>query len=209
MEDILMYKVFSSGLLGSNSYIVWDEASREAMIVDLGNPPSQILKFARENSLTVKYLVLTHAHFDHAHFTDEFREKFPEARLLLHKEEIKVMVDPEANVSGYFGTDESYGYPDTELSEGDEIRLGETVFRVLHTPGHTPGSICLYSKADALMLTGDTLFMGGRGRCDFKYGSEEDMEKSLRRLLSMDGDTVFLSGHGYSSKIADERGRVF
>ena len=204
-----MYKTFSRGLLGSNSHLVYDEKSREAMIVDLGNPPSEILAAVRELSLNVKYLVLTHAHFDHADYIEKYKLTFPEARVVAHESEVAVMTDFEANVSLYFGTPKNYGYPDKAVKEGDIIALGSAEYRVLHTPGHTPGSICLYSREQRLMLTGDTLFEAGRGRCDLKYGSENDMARSLKRLLAMDGDIVFLPGHGGASTIGREIGRVF
>ena len=165
--------------------------------------------FVKENGLSVKYIVLTHSHFDHAHYVGEYRELLPEAKLCIHKDEAPLMNDPEANVSYLFSSSERYGYADKELSEGEVLSVGSMNFRVLSTPGHTPGSICLYCKEERLMLTGDTLFECGRGRCDFKFGSEEDMARSLRRLLSMDGDITFLSGHGGPSLIEMERGRVF
>lgn len=204
-----MYKCFSHGLLESNTYVVWDGESREGMIVDAGNPTDEIKRFADGEGIKIKYVVLTHAHYDHAHYLEDYRLAFDSARICAHRDEVKVMGDPMANVSAYFGVYENYGYPDTELEGGDKISLGATVYKVIHTPGHTPGSICLYSEEEKLMLTGDTLFMGGRGRCDFKYGSEEDISKSLKKLLAMDGDIAFLSGHGPLSYIKDERGRVF
>ena len=203
-----MYKCFSSGLLGSNTYVVFGEGN-ECMIVDVGNPVAEILKFIREKGLSVGYIVLTHAHYDHADYLSEYKTAFPDAILVAHESEVKVMTDCEANVSMYFGMPKSYGYPDKTVRDGDVISVCGTEYRVLHTPGHTPGSICLYSAADKLMLTGDTLFQCGRGRCDFKYGSEVDMAASLRRLFEMDSDITFLSGHGMPSTLGEECGRVF
>lgn len=202
-----MYKVFSEGILDSNVYVVSDGG--EAMIVDAGAPPALLLQYIEENSLKVKHIVLTHAHYDHAHYLSEYKRVFLDAAICAHEGEIAVMSDPVANVSAFFGLFETYGVPDVSLREGDFISVGTLNYRVLSTPGHTPGSICLYSREERLMLTGDTLFMCGRGRCDFRFGSEEDMSKSLSRLLSMDGDIVFLPGHGEASRIKDERGRVF
>lgn len=204
-----MYKMFSRGLLGSNTYLVYDEVSREGMIVDLGNPTDEIIRTVSELGITVKYLVLTHAHYDHADYIDKYKATFPEARVVAHEREVSVMTDSEANVSLYFGAPKSYGYPDLTVKDADVLCLGALEFRVIHTPGHTPGSICLYCRERGVMLTGDTLFEGGRGRCDFKYGSELDMSASLNRLFKMDKDIVFLSGHGGASTIGRERGRVF
>lgn len=204
-----MYKCFSSGLLGSNTYVVYDEASRECLVVDAGNPVSAVSSFIEDMGLTVKYIVLTHAHYDHADFVGQYKAKFDGAVVVVHEDEVKVMTDSEANVSVYFGMPKSYGYPDKTVKEGDTLTIGESKYRVLHTPGHTPGSICLYNSAERLMLTGDTLFRYGRGRCDFKYGSEADIELSLRRLLSMSADIVFLSGHGMPSTIGAECGGIW
>ena len=204
-----MYKIFSQGLLGSNTVVVWDSETGEAMIVDCGNPVHSIFSFTHEHSFTVKYVVLTHAHFDHAEYIDQYRAAFPDAKIVAHEREIAVMSDPVSNVSAYFSTPRTYGYPDMTLREGDSIALGSMKFTVLSTPGHTPGSICLFCKEEKLLLTGDTLFAGGRGRTDFKLGCEDDMHASLRRLLALDAEITFIAGHGMPSVIGDERGRVF
>ncbi len=198
-----MYKTFTVGLLGSNTYLVYDEESREAMIVDCGNAPRDPLGVARELSLKIKYIVLTHAHYDHAEFVDEYARLLPDAEVIVHEREVAVMTDPVANVSQFFGTPRSYGYPTRTVKEGDALALGAAEYRVLSTPGHTPGSICLYSRGERLMLTGDTLFRYGYGRTDFKYGSDLDMMASLRRLAAMDGDITILPGHGESALICD------
>ena len=204
-----MHKIFSRGLLGSNTYLVYDDDSREAMIVDLGNPPSEVVAVAKDMHLEVRYLVLTHAHFDHAEYIEKYRQAFPLARVVAHEREVAVMVNGEANVSIYFGEPKDYGYPDMTVRHGETITLGYLKFRVIHTPGHTPGSICLYSLTEGVMYTGDTLFRGGRGRCDVKYGSEWEMADSLKRLFAMDDNIVFFPGHSVSSTIGRERERVF
>lgn len=112
-----MHKKFSSGLLGSNTYVVWDEESREAMIIDAGNPVYEIKKFVDEKGLIPKHVVLTHSHYDHAHYAREYLDTFDGATLLLHRDEAPLMNDPEANVSMYFGAYECYGTADRLLFE--------------------------------------------------------------------------------------------
>ena len=204
-----MYKLLSRGLLGSNTYLAYDAATREAMVIDCGNPVREVRELVAREALTVKYIVLTHAHYDHADLFAEYRAAFPEARALSHAAELPLMNDTEANVSVYFGTSRFYGYPDGELKDGERLYLGEVGYRVISTPGHTPGSICIFCEAEGVMFTGDTLFAAGRGRCDFKFGSEEQIHRSLARLLAMDGEITVLPGHGPATKIAAERGRVF
>ena len=199
-----MIKAFKSGLLGSNTYLYYNNG--EGMIIDCGNPPEPIAKYAIDEGIWVKYVVLTHAHYDHADYIDKYKTAFPEARTVCHEDEICVMKDPEANVSIYFGTPRIYTAPDMTVKEGGKILVGDAEFTVFSTPGHTPGSICLLCESEGIMFTGDTLFHYGRGRCDFKYGNEYDMKRSLERLLSLDGEITFYSGHGEAAKIKDERG---
>ena len=199
-----MIKAFKSGLLGSNTYLYYNNG--EGMIIDCGNPPEAIKSFAEESDVAVKYVILTHAHYDHADYIEKYKTTFPGAKIICHEDEICVMQDAEANVSIYFGAPRRYGTPDITVKEGDTVTVGNAAFTVLSTPGHTPGSICLLCEGEGIMFTGDTLFHYGRGRCDFKYGNEYDMKRSLERLLSLDGEITFYSGHGEAAKIKDERG---
>jgi len=160
--------------------------------------------------LKVEYIVLTHGHFDHAHYTSEYVCAFPDAEIICHSEELKVLLDPSANLSTLFADERSYRFPYKTVEEGDMISLGKTesganmIFKIIHSPGHTPGSICLLCEELGIMLTGDTLFNGGYGRTDFAYGSATQMRESLRRLLSLDGAVRFYPGHGIPSTISNE-----
>ncbi len=200
-----MQKNFKNGLFGSNTYVVWDESTLEAMIIDCGNEPREIEKFCIDNNLNVKYIVLTHGHYDHADFACAYKAIFQKARLFAHEKEKIVLCDSEANVSYLVGDSCVYPMPDISLNDGDILTLGDTSFTVLHTPGHTPGGICLYCEKEKLLFTGDTLFAGGRGRTDFKYGDERVLLSSLARLCRLDGETEFYSGHGEKGIIKNER----
>lgn len=203
-----MYKCFSGGLLGSNTYVYWDRVSGEGAIIDLGNPPKRIAELCERENIKIKYLILTHAHYDHAEYLSEYKREFPDALLVAHSSEVCVMTDAEANVSIFFGRYSDYGTPDITVANGDKISLSGSELTVISTPGHTPGSICLYNEGDKLLFTGDTLFKAGFGRCDFKFGSPESLRESLSRLARLPKDTVVLSGHGDATTIADEIGRV-
>ena len=200
-----MIKIFSDGMLGSNTYLFCDEKSDEGMIIDCGNAPFGVDLYCKQKGLTVKYVVLTHGHYDHAHFFREYKNTFPSAQTVCHRGELPVLMNPMANVSSLFGDSETYPEPDLTVADGEEIKVGEYSFKVIHTPGHTPGSICLYCEKEKLMFTGDTLFCGGIGRTDFLYGDDSAMVTSLQTLLNMDGEIEFYSGHGGVGKIRNER----
>jgi glyoxylase-like metal-dependent hydrolase (beta-lactamase superfamily II) len=202
-----MIKKIDGGLLGSSVYIVYTEESKRAMIVDCGVPIDEFIDFIISEKLSVDYIVLTHGHFDHVDYIDTYANAFPNAKILCHVGEIKVLLDPEANLSPYIAKSKSYSYSYETLKDGDEISIGENdiiSFKIIHSPGHTPGSMCLLCEKDKVMITGDTLFKGSYGRIDFKYGSRMDMYASLRRLLSLDPEITFHPGHGESSKIKYE-----
>ena len=202
---MLNIQVFEQGLLGSNTILVWDDASCEGLIIDCGNHPEAIKTFAACKGVKVKYIVLSHGHYDHVDYVREYVSAFAGAMIVCHAAEKPVLTDSEANVSELFGKSNVYPLPDLELDEGESLVLGETELVCIHTPGHTPGSMCLYCEEESLMFTGDTLFNMGYGRTDFKHGNEQALMSSLVRLLKMPPETVFYSGHGGASTIGAQR----
>lgn len=199
-----MYKTFYRGLLGSNTYLVYDESSLEGAIIDCGNQPREPLAKAQELGVKIKYIILTHGHYDHAEYVEEYARLLPEAEVVAHEAEIAVLTDFEANVSAYFGTPRRYMSPHRTVKGGDRLTLGASEYEVVSTPGHTPGSICLYSVGDGVTFTGDTLFCCGYGRTDFKYGSDVELMSSLRRLSRLPAEVTVLPGHGGPSTVGDE-----
>ena len=207
---MLSYKKFCYGSMFSNTYVVWDSESLNALIVDCGNEVEPLCRFVKDEGLSVKYIFLTHAHYDHVLYMEDYRAAFPEAKLVIGARDAALLSDVEGNVSYLFDDGRAFGSVDEKLCDGEILALGESKLQVLSVPGHTPGCICLYSEPDKLMVTGDTLFGGGGiGRTDFKYGSIEALRESLKRILSMDGDIVILPGHGGASKIAYEQRSLF
>jgi glyoxylase-like metal-dependent hydrolase (beta-lactamase superfamily II) len=190
------------GRLSSNVYLVCD--GTEAMIIDCGCPVGEVKKEVENRGLNVKYIILSHGHYDHACFIEQYVNEFPEATLMCHRDEVQVLRDSEGNVSSLFGDPCVYNQEFSLLNDGDIISLGTLEFQVLATPGHTPGSICLLCKERGVLFTGDVLVKEGWGRTDFKYGNTGKMTLSLRRLLSLDPEIVFYSGHGPESKIKYE-----
>lgn len=197
-----MIKTFYHGLLSSNVYVVYD--SGEAMIVDAGASVAPIKEFIDQLSLKVKYIVLTHGHYDHVNYIGDYLNTFDGAVAVCHENDVATLCDSEANVSALFGAECVYNHDYTTVREGDSLKVGALNFKILHTPGHTPGGICLYEKDAEVLFTGDTLFHQGYGRTDFKGGDWRALVASIRRLLALDGEIRFFSGHGDSAKIKDE-----
>ena len=203
-------RCISVGLLQTNCYIVdstGDDGSRFLAVIDPGDMADRIIS-ALEADPT--HIILTHCHFDHIGALKELLERYPMAQLAIGADEKldpKHIADIATGVLGSFffsrGFDrriEGIRKADILLKDGDLIGP----FRTLHTPGHTEGSICLYDRTSAVLFSGDTLFLHSYGRTDLG-GSDEDMEKSLKRILSLDADTKVYPGHGEPTTIGDER----
>jgi glyoxylase-like metal-dependent hydrolase (beta-lactamase superfamily II) len=215
---------YDAGMIGTNCYLVWDEDSGEAMIVDPGGYVPQIDEAVIAEGLTVKYIVLTHGHGDHTGGITDFQAKYPAALLAAGEKEAEMLADARRNLSREFaGAPISY-HPDILLNEGDELTLGDLHFLVFETPGHTPGGITLYTADDSafaqtaqgagtgaeaqisgVAFTGDTLFQGSIGRTDLPGGDYRTLEDSIRtKLYSLPEDTVALPGHMGATTIGDE-----
>ena len=207
---MIVYKCFCYGNRFSNTYLAWDDCSRQAVIIDCGNPTSEVFWYVDENGLTVSHVILTHMHYDHVLYVDEYRSIFPDAEIAIGGADAVLLGDSEANVSYLFGDERSFGGADVMLNDGDKIMLGESPLSVIATPGHTPGGICLYAENEKIMFTGDTLFGGGGiGRTDFKYGDFRLLVASLKKILTMDADIKILPGHGGASTIGNEQRAYF
>ncbi len=191
------------GIFEANCYILWDEKDKEAIVVDPGEEGERIIEVIRKNSLKVRSIVNTHTHIDHIGANDFLQEK-TEAPLLVHSNDVSLLQNAELNLSALTGKDRSFGLPDRVLEEGDEIRAGSFSLKILHTPGHTPGSICLYG--DNKLFSGDTLFAGGIGRTDLTGGNLKELQKSIKdKILTLPDEVVVYPGHGPSTTIGKER----
>jgi hydroxyacylglutathione hydrolase len=185
---------------GENCYLVVDEESGEALLVDPGGPPPALAE-----GVKVVAVVATHGHIDHVAFA------------ALAKRALGAPFWGHAGDKGYFATLSAqarmFGFPPVEaptvdrwLEDGEEIRLGERRCRVIHTPGHTQGGLCLFFEKEAVLLTGDTLFAGSVGRTDLPGGDTQALLRSIRERLLVLGDAVeFYPGHGPGGSLGDER----
>ena len=187
-------RVLQVGPIGTNCYLLEDETTNAAAIIDPGGEAGRILDLIQSDGMDVKLILLTHAHFDHTGGVAELHKALPDVPVYLHP------ADAELLGSQVFP---AIGVPTVPYDEGDTLTLGSLTISVLHTPGHTPGGVCL--KAGDALFTGDTLFQGSMGRTDFAGGSYEQIMASLKRLAALPGDYHVLPGHMGTSTLEAER----
>ncbi|HEX77666.1 MAG TPA: MBL fold metallo-hydrolase [Dehalococcoidia bacterium] len=200
----MLIKRLVVGPFASNCYIVGTETSGEALVIDPGDQPDKILRAVEESKLACKLIVATHAHIDHISGVRKLKEATG-ARFALHQAEAAHLGHGSSLASMFGVYYDPPPQPDLWLDEGDVVELGELSFRVVHTPGHTPGGISLIGHG--VVFSGDTLFNFGIGRTDFPGGSYEQLQDSIRtKLMVLPDDTVVLSGHGPQTTIGAERG---
>ncbi|MGB9791229.1 MAG: MBL fold metallo-hydrolase [Thermacetogeniaceae bacterium] len=196
-------KTLAVGPLAANCYIIWCGQTKEALVIDPGGEGSRILAEIAKEGLHVRYIVNTHGHIDHIAANNQVKEE-TQAKLLIHPDDAPLLTDPELNLSAYTGRPFRSLPSDMMIADGDEIAVGNLRFVVLHTPGHTPGSICL--KAEGVLFTGDTLFAGSIGRTDFPGGSYRQILESIKNKILPCGDNcIVYPGHGPSTSVGYER----
>ena len=202
---MLKVNIMPLGRMSTNCYIVYDEASCIGAVIDPGGEDSCDAILARCASLgiTVKYILLTHAHYDHMLSLEALR-KATGVPLALHMYDAESLCNPNLTYMAQFaGIDAQVTAAEITLDDNDTIELGDSVLEVMHTPGHTVGSVCY--KSGGIIITGDTLFHGTIGRCDLYGGDEDVMEQSLKRLASLNGDYKLYPGHGPTTTLERER----
>ena len=189
-------KMMQVGPIGTNCYILEDEGEKRAAVIDPGDEAERILSVLREMDSQVDYILLTHGHYDHTTAVPELHEALPDAKIYIHK------ADANGTGSRIFplaGQVKDLLFYD----EGDALPLGTLTIEVLHTPGHSPGSVTL--KAGDVLFTGDTLFAGDCGRTDLPGGSYEEILASLGRLGRLEGNFHVCPGHEQTSTMDRER----
>jgi hydroxyacylglutathione hydrolase len=196
----LLHRV--TGPIATNVWVLGDEASREAIAIDTATPSVDwLVERLAERGWTLRLVISTHRHWDHIGDNAAVVERTG-ATLGVHGLDRHGLLDPQP-LSAPFPIVPSV--PALDLAEGSVIRFGDITLDVLHTPGHTEGSVCLLATDQRLLLTGDTLFAGAWGRVDLPGGSADAMVDSLTRLAGMDADLAVLPGHGPRSTIGRER----
>ncbi len=206
---MLKYKIFVCNPVEENTYVVWDETSRETAIVDCGaytnGERKEIASFIEKENLRPTLALQTHMHFDHIFGLGWLKETYG-LRPLCHELEQKNYDMQETLASDMFGVEISLNLPGIlrYIKDGEKLLLGENELTVIHTPGHTPGGVCYL--ADTFLLSGDTLFAGSCGRADLPGGNMQDEIRSIRnRLMTLREDIIVLPGHGPGTTIAQEK----
>jgi glyoxylase-like metal-dependent hydrolase (beta-lactamase superfamily II) len=183
------------GMMGVCCYILSCEQTSKAAIVDPGGDEQRLLELVQASNLEVEYIIATHGHPDHVCGNRRIKEATG-AEIVMHEADDDFFSQDQ--VKNYFSMLGLEATPPTDIrvKDGDSISFGEVSLEVIHTPGHTPGGMCLYNKPD--LITGDTLFVGGIGRTDFPGGSHHELISSIQqKLLKLPPETIVWPGHGY------------
>jgi len=191
------------GPLQVNCFILADEKTREAVVIDPGDDAQEILKIIRNKDLKVKYLVNTHGHFDHVGANKALKEATG-AELLIHEADAPLMASAPMQSRAFGMNSVASPQADRHLKHGDVINAGEISLKVLHTPGHSSGGISLLEQG--MVFTGDSLFAGSIGRTDLPGGDLMTLLRSIKtNLMTLPDDTKVFCGHGPASTIGEER----
>ena len=189
-----------------NCALIWDEATNVGAVVDPGGDLDQIERAIKETGIRVEKILLTHGHIDHAGGADELRERLGVKIEGPHKAD-KILLDALEKQGKLYQIDGSRNVvPDRWLDDGETVTVAGHTFQIFHCPGHSPGSVVFYNKAQKFALVGDVLFQGSIGRTDFPYGDHDALISAIKtKLLPLGDDITFICGHGRPSQFGIER----
>ena len=196
-----MLKAFTVGPMEANCYILYNPDKREGLIIDPGAEGSRLIKFIKQEKISINYIINTHGHPDHIGANRKIKE-YTNAPILIHQYDAPMLTKSESVLPLIFPLESSSPPADTFIKDGDLIECAGMKLKVLHTPGHTPGGISLL--IDDSIFTGDTLFSGSIGRSDLPGGSQEVLLNSIKKILSLDENLIIYPGHGPSTTVSEE-----
>ncbi|MCX5781368.1 MAG: MBL fold metallo-hydrolase [Elusimicrobia bacterium] len=189
------------GYFETNCYIIFEKSSKKAFIIDPGADADLIIGKVSSLNLMPKGIINTHGHIDHTGANSEIKSSY-NIPVYIHKDDEKFLYDSSLNGSVFFGEDKKLPKADVILSDSEIIKESPFEFKVIHTPGHTPGGICLV--IEDIIFTGDTLFKGSVGRWDLPGGSEKELKNSLKILNKFPKEMIVFPGHGPESTLKEE-----
>lgn len=193
------------GQLEANCYVFGDDKTGEVVVIDPGGDAVEIIEVIESNKLRIMAIINTHGHIDHT-FGNKVLKEYSKSPLLIHGDDSRMLTSSFHNLSDYLGYEISVIPPDKILEDNEIIKIGSFELKVVHTPGHTQGSISLECVGKEILFTGDTLFAGGIGRTDLPGGDGEKIIYSInKRLLVYPDNTIIYPGHGPSSTIEKEK----
>lgn len=213
---MIKHEVLVMGELQTNSYLVWEETSKEAVIIDAADDGVMISEEVEKRGLKLKYILATHGHFDHNLGALDLKLIY-NIPYCASKKDLFLLKRQKETAQHFLKMEiktPNLEKVDIDLDKTKEIKLGNEILEIIKTPGHTPGSVCFFNpplspfdKGDEkpILFSGDTLFKDCRGRTDFEYGSTENIFVSLRKLMKLPENTIVLSGHGEETAIGREK----
>lgn len=195
---------YVTGLLGTNCYLVVNEETKQAVLIDPADCPDYLVSHIKSKGIAVEAILLTHGHFDHIMGIDGFLREFP-VSVYVHEDEEELINNPQMNLSSVYTPGYSFGKA-FYIKDGQNLELAGYKFRVIHTPGHTKGGCCYYVKEENVLFSGDTLFQSSVGRTDFPTSSTSELIRSIReKLMKLPDDTRVYPGHMGETMIGYER----
>jgi hydroxyacylglutathione hydrolase len=200
-------ETFVLGDFQTNCYCVrTDSAKKECILIDPGLSPFSMIQKLQKEHLKPEAVILTHGHIDHIGGVEQVRKQWPATQVYIHKADAAMLTDSNENLSALAGT-LFQSRPAEVLLDGDtKMEVAGLTFEVFHTPGHTPGGVCLYAVLEGIAFVGDTLFAGSVGRSDFPGGDHDQLIESIQtKLLTLPETTKIFSGHGPETTIRNEK----
>ncbi|MEM6315125.1 MAG: MBL fold metallo-hydrolase [Planctomycetota bacterium] len=205
MPEPLRIVAHTGGIAQTNCFLVVDEGSKDAVLFDAPDHTVEpLLDHVDEHGLKLVGLWLTHGHYDHIADHAVVRERFPEAELLVHRDDLPMLAAPQAALF-QLPFDIPPATPTGHVADGDRLHIGSIAVDVIHTPGHAPGHVCFHLPDHHVLIGGDLILMNAIGRTDLPGGDEATLMRSLRRIMQLLDETQLLPGHGTADTLGRER----
>ncbi|MCF8001222.1 MAG: MBL fold metallo-hydrolase [Halanaerobiales bacterium] len=198
------------GVNFTNCYLIGKRDS-SAIVIDPGDEIDKIMDMVNEYNVKVEKIINTHGHFDHISANQELKEKTG-AEIYIHEQDSEALINPSKNLSSHLGQNNlvKLNKADNIINEGDIITIEDYKFEVFHTPGHSPGSICLYDENKKILISGDTIFSMGVGRTDFPGCSQQELINSIEnKILTLPEDVKVYPGHGQTTRLGEFKLKVW